>query len=144
MNQYRAYTAVDNSVDGDNKPKLLLKAYQLMLDKIDVVKIAIQRKDIEKKYEELTKLTMAIEVLDSSLDMSQGEVAKNLSALYEYLVRKLTGIHASQDLKALEECRDVMKQINEGFLAAYKERKEKNEPRGGFDTKKDPSSYRTV
>jgi flagellar protein FliS len=145
MDPYRAYTTADNNVDEDNKPKLLLKAYQLMLDKMDVVKIAIQKKDIERKYEELTKLTMAIEVLDSSLDMSQGEIAQNLSGLYEYLVRKLTAIHASLDLKALEECRDIIKQINEGFLMAYnKERKEKSDPKGQLDSKKDPFSYGTV
>jgi flagellar secretion chaperone FliS len=145
MNPYMAYTTANNNVDEDNKPKLLLKAYQLMLDKIDLVKIAIQKKDVEKKYEELTKLTMAIEVLDSSLDMSQGDVAKNLSALYEYLVRRLTGVHASRDLKVLEECRDIVKQLNEGFLMAYnKERKEKSDPKGQLDCKKDPLSHGTV
>ena len=145
MDPYRAYSTIDNSVDGDNKPKLLLKAYQLMFDKIDVVKTAIQKKNLEKKYEELTKLTRAIEVLDSSLDMSQGEIPKNLSALYEYLVRRLTGIHASHDLKVLEECRGIMKQINEGFVEAYnKERKEKSEPQGELDSKSIPFSHRTV
>ena len=143
MDSYRAYITADNNVDEDNKPKLLLKVCQLLLDKIDVVKTAIQKKNIEKKYEELTKLTTAIEVLDSSLDMSQGEIAENLSALYEYLVRKLTGIHASQDLKVLEECRDIMKQINEGFIGAYnRERKEKSE--GRLDSKNVPFSHRTV
>jgi len=143
MDPYRAYSTIDNSVDGDNKPKLLLKAYQLMLDKIDVVKAAIQKRDIEKKYEELTKLTMAIEVLDSSLDVSQGEIAGNLSSLYAYLVRRLTGIHASNDLAVLEECRNIVKQINEGFVGAYdRERKEKNMSEKRTNSANSPSSCR--
>ena len=98
MNPYSAYSAADSNVDGDNKPKLLLKVYQSMLDKMDIVKNAIQKKNFEKKYQGLTKLTMVLEILDSSLDMSQGEVSKNLSDLYQYVVKRLLSVHISQDL----------------------------------------------
>jgi flagellar secretion chaperone FliS len=118
MNPYRAYVDADN-IDDENKPRLLLKVYQALLDKIDIVKAAIRNKDFQKKYEELTKVTMIMELLDSSLDMSQGEIAKNLSELYRYLVRRLMSVHANQDPAILDECRAILAQINEGFVGAY-------------------------
>jgi flagellar secretion chaperone FliS len=145
MNPYMAYSVADNTVDGENKPKLLLKVYQSMLDKVEMVKSAIERKNFEKKYEELTKLTTAIEILDSSLDMSQGEIPQNLSGLYQYLVRRLSGVHISHDIEILDECRSILVQIHEGFTQAYeKERREKGEAQASPDQKNTAFSQRTI
>lgn len=145
MNPYSAYSAADSNVDGDNKPKLLLKVYQSMLDKMDIVKNAIQKKNFEKKYQGLTKLTMVLEILDSSLDMSQGEVSKNLSDLYQYVVKRLLSVHISQDLAVLDECRSIISRLNEGFIAAYeKETKGKGMEPKNSDSRSTPFSHRTV
>ncbi len=119
MDPYRAYSSADANIDERNKPKLLLKAFQSMLDKIDIVKAAINNRDFEKKYDELTKVTTALEILDSSLDMSQGEIPQNLSNLYRYVVRRLLVVHANHDTTVLDECRAILSRINEGFVEAY-------------------------
>ncbi len=146
MNPYRAYSAADSNVNGDSKPKLLLKVYQSMLDKIDIVKSAIERRDFESKYDGLTKLTTVLEILDSSLDMTQGgDVSKNLSDLYQYLVRRLVSVHISQDVKILDECRSIIVLLNEGFVAAYeKEAKEKGPASGDSEPGNAPFSCRMV
>jgi flagellar secretion chaperone FliS len=128
MNSYKAYAMVDNNVDDNNKPKLLLKVYQSMLDKIVIVKFAIQHNDFEKKYIELTKVTTILEILNSSLDISHGEIANNLSGLYQYLIERLTSVHGSCDVETLDECKNILARINEGFIAAYQN--EINEKKG--------------
>ncbi|HEY3277218.1 MAG TPA: flagellar export chaperone FliS [Syntrophorhabdaceae bacterium] len=147
-NPYTAYSAADTSVDSDNKPRILLKVYQSMLDKIDMVKGAIDRKNFEKKYDELTKLTTVLDILDSSLDMSQGEVAKNLSDLYHYLTKRLKSVHITHDMTVLEECKAILVQLDEGFKAAYeKETKGKvqgNSPENSAQKNSIPFSHRTV
>jgi flagellar secretion chaperone FliS len=121
MNPYQAYSTANDNVGEENKPRLLLKVYESMLDKIDIAKTAIKKQDFKKRYDELTKLTTALEVLDSSLDFSQGDqIAKNLSDLYRYLVRQLLTVHINNDLQILDECRGLLAQLNEGFREAYK------------------------
>jgi flagellar secretion chaperone FliS len=126
MNPYVAYATAHSSVDEDNKPKLLLKIYEAMLEKIDTVKIAIRMGKFEKKYVDLKNLVAAIEVLDSSLDMSYGEVPRNLSSLYSYLVRRLVSVHATNDIEVLDECRSILSKINEGFVGAYNKERHLN------------------
>jgi flagellar secretion chaperone FliS len=121
MNPYQAYSDANNNIDEENKPRLLLKVYESMLDRIDIAKTAIKKQDFKKKYEELTKLTTVLEVLDSSLDFSQGDqIAKNLSDLYQYVVRQLLAVHVNNDLQILDECRALLVRLNEGFTEAYR------------------------
>lgn len=121
MNPYQAYATANSHVDDDNRPRVLLKVYESMLEKIDVIKAAIRDKDFKRKYDELTKLTTAVEVLNSSLDFDRGgEIATNLSNLYQYVVRRLLTIHANNDAVVLDECRALLAEIHEGFKGAYK------------------------
>lgn len=119
MRAYTAYAKADNSVEDNNKPLLLLKVYQSMLDKIVIVKFAIQHNDFEKKYTELTKITTILEILNSSLDTSCGEIANNLSGLYQYLIERLISVHGSCNVETLDECKAILTLINEGFITAY-------------------------
>jgi flagellar secretion chaperone FliS len=128
MKSYTAYSTVDNNVDDNNKPKLLLKVYQSMLDKIAIVKFAIEHNDFEKKYIELTKVITVLEILNSSLDTTYGEITNNLSGLYQYLIGRLASVHGSCEVETLEECKSILARINEGFVAAYQN--EINEKRG--------------
>ncbi|HNS14503.1 MAG TPA: flagellar protein FliS, partial [Syntrophorhabdaceae bacterium] len=79
-----------------------------------------------KKYEELSKVITAIEVLNSSLDMSYGEIPHNLSLVYEYLMKRLREVHRSLDAKPVEECRKILSEISDGFIAAYESEKKKS------------------
>ena len=119
MNPYNAYSRAHELVDQTDKRKILLKVLRALPEKIDTVKVLIAEKKYEKKYHELTKITMVIEILDQSLDMSYGEIPRNLSALYRYLIRRLTGVHATLDIKTLDECKEIIGRIGKGFDEAY-------------------------
>lgn len=119
MSAYAKYSKANDLVDYEDKPKLLLKVYEAMLDKIDIVRTTIEKKDYERKYLELSKVSNVLEILDASLDMSMGEIPKNLSGIYRYLLKRLNEVHRSCDDKILEECRHLIGSIYDGFLKAY-------------------------
>ena len=122
MNPYNAYThGRSELVDEDDKRKILVKVLRALPEKIEGVKLLIAEKKYEKKYQELTKITMVLEILDQSLDMSFGEIPRNLSSLYRYLIRRLTEVHATLDIKTLDECKEIIGRIGDGFFEAYEQ-----------------------
>jgi flagellar secretion chaperone FliS len=129
VSQYRAYAAANKMVDEEDKGKVLLKVFEGVLDKLEIIRGAITRRDFETKCEELIKVATIIQVLESSLDMSQGEVAKNLSNLYQYLLKRLREIHGNLRTEGLDECREIIKTIQGGFAEAYE--KEPGKPVSG-------------
>jgi flagellar protein FliS len=116
----QAYRAAKTSVDADDRAKVLVKALELLIEKIDVVKMAVTKKNFQLKFSELTKISQAIQILNASLDMTYGEIPKNLSLLYDYLIRTLRSSHLDADTKTLDECRGIMVSLYEGFSGAYK------------------------
>ncbi len=76
---------------------------------------------MRRNTDELTKITMILEILDQSLDMSFGEIPRNLSNLYRYLIKRLTEVHATLDTKTLDECKEIICRIGEGFFDAYEQ-----------------------
>jgi len=121
VNPYNAYARAHELVDLDDKGKILIKVFSALPEKIDRIKVLIAEKKYEKKYHELTKITMVIEILDRSLDMSYGEIPRNLSSLYHYLIRRLTEVHATLDTKTLDECKEIIGKIGAGFAQAYEQ-----------------------
>ena len=121
MNPYNAYARAHDLVDDDDKKKILVTVLRALPEKIDGVKFLISQKNYEKKYHELTKITMVLEILDQSLDKSYGEIPKNLSSLYRYLIRRLNEVHATLDLNVLDECKEIMGRIRDGFVEAYEQ-----------------------
>ncbi len=123
MKEYQRYSAMDNLVDDSDKPKILLKVYQAIIDKHEIVKCAIHQKDYKRKYEELSKITTALEFLNVSLDMSYGDIPKNLSSLYQYLIKRLHEVHTTLDIETIKECEGIIRGILDGFSAAYENEK---------------------
>lgn len=118
MNPYGAYAQTDIMVDGQDKGKILVKVLNALPDKIDLVKYYIEQKRFEKKCNELNRIISIVQILDAALDMSYGEIPRNLSALYKYIAKKLGEVHSTLDQKALDECKTLVKKISEGFETA--------------------------
>ena len=141
MNPYSAYAAATMMTDEHDKGKILLTVLESLTRKIEEVKMLIAQKKYEKKCEELTKIVQALQILDASLDMSLGEIPKNLSLLYGYLMRRLQEVHATLDISALDECKSILAHISEGFAEAYRTVKRRTRPAAAAETR---SLRRTV
>ncbi len=121
MNPYSAYARASELVDDNDKRKILVKVLRALPEKIEGVKLLIAQKNYEKKCQELTKITMVLEILDQSLDFSFGEIPRNLSDLYRYLIGRLTEVHATLDTKTLDECKEIIGKIGDGFFEAFEQ-----------------------
>jgi flagellar protein FliS len=93
---------------------------QLMLDNI-LQRIAaarghLERREVARKGEQVSKAIRVISALNASLNMEVGgEVAANLRALYEYCSIRLVKANASNDVAGFEEVARVVRTIKEGW-----------------------------
>ncbi len=119
MNPYNAYAQANIMVDDHDKGKVLLKVFDALPGRIELVKTLIMEKKFERKFQELSRIVNILEVLNASLDMSFGDIAVNLSRLYAYLMKRLREVHSTLDLQTLDECKKIIATLAEGFGKAY-------------------------
>ncbi|MDO8292491.1 MAG: flagellar export chaperone FliS [Gallionella sp.] len=103
----KAYNKVgiESSVTAAGPVKLISMLYQGALLAIANAKNGILRKDISAKGAAISKAIAIIgEGLNASLDKKVGgEIAQNLSSLYDYMVTRLVAANLNNDMAALDE-----------------------------------------
>lgn len=103
----KAYNKVgiESSVTAAGPIKLISMLYQGALLAIANAKNGILRKDIPAKGAAISKAIAIIgEGLNASLDKKVGgEIAQNLSSLYDYMVTRLVAANLNNDMAALDE-----------------------------------------
>ncbi len=121
-NPYAAYT----QTEPETKEELLIKTYEEILSLLNVARMAIEEKDIKAKAEALSKVTNALAILQASLDLENGgEIAENLSKIYDFCILELVKANANNDKERVVNVIEILEPIYEGFKEAY--RKEKGE-----------------
>lgn len=114
---YAAYT--QSSVGGIESPtKLIEMLYDGILRFIFRTKKAIEAGDVEKKVLNINKANAIFVELLNSLDYSQGEVAHYLSGLYTRQIQLLALANIKNDIDALNEVTNVVKQLSEAWREA--------------------------
>lgn len=103
----KAYNKVgiESSVTAAGPVKLISMLYQGALLAIANAKNGILRQDIPAKGAAISKAIAIIgEGLNASLDKKVGgEIAQNLSSLYDYMVARLVAANLNNDMAALDE-----------------------------------------
>lgn len=103
----KAYTnvGVESNVIAADPHKLISMLYQGAILAIANAKNAIQRKDIPAKCAAISKALLIVdEGLNASLDKKVGgELAGNLSSLYNYMCTRLAQANMKNDVAALDE-----------------------------------------
>jgi flagellar protein FliS len=114
--QAYANNYVETSVSEATPYKLVKLLYEAGLKNIAVIKVFIQRKDMEKKSEFVSKLMGVLYGLRGGLDLQTGgDVAANLYALYDYMIRTSFQGSAKNDLSKFEEVEDLLKDLNDAW-----------------------------
>jgi flagellar protein FliS len=105
--------------------------YQAAIKNCKKAMEAIDNKEIAKKGEFIGKLQDIIIELNNSLDFEVGgEVAEELSSLYDYMLFSSTQANIKIDKEPLEGCLKVLNILYEGWREAVKQlRQEKGEPK---------------
>tara|TARA_R100001129_G_scaffold186664_1_gene180107 strand:+ start:6737 stop:7153 length:417 start_codon:yes stop_codon:yes gene_type:complete len=96
------------------------------LDNLNYAKGAIERKDLEKKAQYISKASNIIESLRTGLNMEVGgEVADNLEQLYLYMLDLLADATRNNDQDKVSEVHNLLEQIKRSWDAIPLLEKEK-------------------
>lgn len=107
---------VETSVTEATPYKLVQLLYEGAIKNLSVAKVFVEHKNYEKKAEHINKVISILFALKSGLDMeSGGDVAQNLWALYDYMVRKTFEGSAKNNLQMLEEVLELLQNLNDSW-----------------------------
>lgn len=109
------------SVQTASKEQILLMLYQAAIKNCKKAIEAIEENQIAKKGEFIGKLQDIVIELNNSLDFEVGgDVAKELSSLYDYMLYSSTQANIKIDKEPLEGCLNVLNTLYKGWSDAIK------------------------
>jgi flagellar protein FliS len=110
--QYRS-----TQIETASPERLLILLYDGAIRSLNHARVAIDERNRQKANRSFQKAQAIITELQGVLDMSVGEIAKNLYALYDYFTRRLIEANIKQDgaiagevLEHLKDLRSAWKQ----------------------------------
>jgi len=114
MNTYHK-VYVDTS---SNKTRILLDLYEGAIRFVGFAERVLEARNIAKKGEYISRAIAIIGELDNALDRKTGgEIVRNLSNLYVYMIRRLTEANRAGNVSALRE----VKRLLESLLSAWEQ-----------------------
>ena len=88
------------------------------VDRVNAARGAIEKGDVARRGEMLGKTISILAQLQADLDMSQGgEIAQNLEALYDYMIRGLVDANRENDAEKLDEIQVLLSEVKSGWDA---------------------------
>jgi len=117
VNEYKQVNtkAAVESADPHTLVKMLIDG---ALERINIAKLNMSQDDIVHKGENISRAISIIDGLKVSLDMDNGgEIAQNLSSLYDYMQRKLLEANAHNKSENLDEVLSLINEIKAGWQA---------------------------
>ena len=108
---------VETGVDSATPHQLVVMLFDALQQYLLAARGAMERGEVVVKCQ---KMGAAIRVLDEglrgALNLEQGgEIAKNLDAVYEYCIQRLTMANLKNDATAISEVMDIMAPIASGW-----------------------------
>ena len=115
--QYKLIDTETGVVDADPH-HLIDMLFKGALGKLAVAKGCMQRNEIAAKGEALTQAISIVGGLLDSVDPEAGDgvLAKNLTELYYFVTKRVTDANVNDDIQALQEAIDVLKQLESAWL----------------------------
>lgn len=115
LDEYKQITA-HSAVEEASPHRLIQMLFEGLLDRLNLAKGHIARKDLEEKTRYLDMSLSIIGGLQASLDMDKGgEVAKNLDALYDYMTMQLFKANAENKAEYVEEVANLVREIKSAW-----------------------------
>ncbi|MBT1443053.1 flagellar export chaperone FliS [Shewanella sp. JM162201] len=88
------------------------------LERLAQSRYAIEQNDLQSKGVYIGKAIGIITALSNSLNMdSGGEIAKNLSDLYDFVLRRISVANLNNDPQAIDDAMAILRDIKEGWDA---------------------------
>ena len=111
INAYRNVN-VSSAVPYADSVKLIQMLFDGLMTSLADAEGHFERNDIKGKHDAIGRSTKIIVGLQGALDFSQGgELATNLSDLYDYCVRRLLKANIRNDIDGIKEVRSLLNEI---------------------------------
>lgn len=92
--------------------------YKTALDRISQAKGAMEKGDLALKAKCIGKTVDILDALQGWLDMEQGgDIARNLDALYDYMIRTMHDANINNDVDKLNEVARLLGEVKSGWDA---------------------------
>ncbi len=122
MSQYRDVRAWGRIADA-SPTRLIQLMYEELLAQLIVARGCVQRlasqrqlRDVTAKAAAISKINGILGELLGCLNQDAGrDIAKNLLALYTYMMRRVTFANLNDDIAALEEVERLVRQLKSGW-----------------------------
>lgn len=115
--QYRQ-TAVSSAVLDADPHRLVALMFAGLRERLQLAAACIDAGNVARKGQAITEASTIVGHLDGSLNMEAGgEIAQNLSALYDYVQRRLLDANIHNDTAALHECDGLIGDIQSAWAA---------------------------
>ncbi len=117
LNAVTQYQAADNSAIAYADPhELILRLMNGAVERISQARGAISRGDTAGKAEMISKAVLIVGGLEGCVNhQAGGELADNLSALYQYMSIRLAEANIHDDIAKLNEVGDLLLQIKSAW-----------------------------
>jgi len=118
LSALRQYKNVDlkATVATASPHKLVQMLFEGALDALAQSKGAIERQDIELRTQRLNKASSIVMGLRDSLDLEKGgEIAENLDALYDYIIRGIMQANRESSAEKVQEMMDLILEVKMGW-----------------------------
>ena len=109
-----------------NNEKLLIMLYQGCVKFLRLAKKSIDENDIEGTNNYIIRAQDIIRELRNTLDMEKGgEIATNLSQLYDFMLRQLVEANINKDSEKIEVVEDMMVELLDSWKQITNDQKKK-------------------
>ncbi|WP_422446923.1 flagellar export chaperone FliS [Thermoanaerobacterium sp. DL9XJH110] len=120
-NPYMKYQQIQ--VETASQERLILMMYDGAIKFIKLGKEAIEKRDFSSANEYIKRAEDIVLELKMSLNMDAGGIAKNLSAVYDYLYSRLIEANFNKDTEMLEEVLNHLTDFRNTWVEVFKRAK---------------------
>jgi flagellar protein FliS len=116
LREYRDVHLYTNTEQADPHGLILL-LLDGALNRLSSARACVEEGRTAEKCELLSSVMNIVDGLRLSLDRQQGgAIADNLDTLYEYINRRMLVANSGNDLAAIDEARELLRQIREAWI----------------------------
>ena len=117
-NGIQSYVKTDISTS--DPVKLVIMCYEGAIDSLKLAKEKMKEEDYEKKAKTIIRAQDIINELLCSLDFEKGgAIARNLSGLYNYMLRRILHGDVYKDMSAIDEVIGMLNELLSAWRSIY-------------------------
>lgn len=114
MDQYK-----NNSILTASREQILIMLFDGAIRFVRQAKFAIEENRLADKANAIGRAIAIITEFSNSLDHQVGgEIAANLSSLYDFMIRELTAVNARNEIKRVEPVEKILLDLRGAFVEA--------------------------